>query len=441
MVLFAGSVLLLLGFIYWSTISFLSLQTDLSIKNEIAWLSGIYNDHGVDGLVLTVSERSRRHISDEQYYAVISADSRLLAGNLPASFSPKNVKAGWKNTEFRSPYATDLTVHVRVLAKRLASGELLLVGRDTRQLVVSHQLIVPALLWGLVIMIILAVLGGILMSRSVLRHIEQINLAVREIMAGDLSRRIPTRGSSDDFDQLACSLNDMLDEIEHLMDGIRHVSNSVAHDLRTPLTRLRNQLEALRVKIGEGNPHLQHVENSILCADQLLATFSALLRIARIEAGRQKPAMKIVELPKLLDDAKELYEAVAENKHITISTNSHSSAPVLADRDLLFQAIANLLDNAIKYTQENGEINLTATQNGQCVEVRVTDNGPGIPINEREKVTQRFYRIESSRTGKGNGLGLSLVAAVVKMHNGRLVLSDNHPGLKVTMIFEGMVGV
>ncbi len=441
MALFAGSVLLLLGFIYWSTISFLSHQTDLSIKNEITWLSGIYRDHGLDGLVLTINERSLRHLNEEEYYSVVSPGSRLLAGNLPESFIPLLAKAGWKNIEFKSPDVANRIIHVRAKSIQLTGGEFLVVGRDTRQLVVSHQLIVPALLWGLMIMIILAILGGVVMSRSVLRHIERINLTVREIMAGDLTRRIPTRGSSDDFDQLACNLNDMLDEIEHLMEGIRHISNSVAHDLRTPLTRLRNQLEELRIKIGESSPHLQHVENSIQCADQLLGTFSALLRIARIEAGRQKPVMKIVELPLLLDDAKELYEAVAEDKHISITTNSSVQVSVLADRDLLFQAITNLLDNAIKYTQANGEIHLTTTYNGQCAEVRVADNGPGIPVQEREKVLHRFYRLEKSRSGKGNGLGLSLVAAVVKMHHGTLLLSDNNPGLKATMTFDAFTGL
>lgn len=441
MALFAGSVLLLLGFIYWSTISFLSQQADLSIRNEIIWLSGIYKEHGLDGLVLTVNERSRRHLNEDEYYSVISADARLLAGNLPPDADRSTAKKGWINIQFRSPYVADRIIHVRAKSVKLAGGELLEVGRNTRLLVVSHQLIVPALLWSLMIMIILAVLGGAVMSRSVLRRIEQINLAVREIMAGDLTRRIPSRGSSDDFDQLASNLNDMLDEIEHLMEGIRHVSNSVAHDLRTPLTRLRNQLEELRGKVGDNRPCVEHVDNSIQCADQLLATFSALLRIARIEAGGQKPAMKVVELSMLLDDAKELYEAVAENKQITITTNTSTPDAVLADRDLLFQAIANLLDNAIKYTQQGGEIRLTATQYGQYVEVRVADNGPGIPAAEREKVLQRFYRLEKSRSGKGSGLGLSLVAAVVKMHNGTLLLSDNNPGLKVTMVFNAFRNV
>ncbi len=436
MALFAGSVLLLLGFVYWSTISFLSHQANLSIQNETAWLSAIYEKHGSDGLILTVKERSKRNYNEAEYYAVFDRDARKLAGNLPQNLSSLLLNNGWQNIEFRSPYAFDRIIHVRVNSVQLPGGEFLVVGRDTRQLVVSQQLIVPALLWGLFIMIILAVLGGAVMSRSVLRHIEQINLTVREIMAGDLSRRIPTRGSNDDFDQLTRNLNNMLDEIEHLMEGIRHVSDSVAHDLRTPLTRLRNKLEDLREKMGGDSPQRQHVDDSIQCADQLLATFSGLLRIARIEAGGQKSVMQVVEMPTLLEDARELYEAVAERKQIVIRKNASSGVSILADRDLLFQAIANLLDNAIKYTQPGGEVCLTATENGTYVEVRVADNGPGIPPQERDKVIQRFYRLEKSRSGKGNGLGLSLVAAVVDMHNGTLLISGNNPGLKVTMVFE-----
>jgi signal transduction histidine kinase len=312
----------------------------------------------------------------------------------------------------------------------------LFVGRDIRENIALQQLIVRALLWGLVIMSVLGLFGGILMSRRVLRHIEQINQTTREIMAGNLSRRIPTNGSADDFDQLATNLNSMLDEIARLMSGIRNVSNNVAHDLRTPLTRLRNQLETLRDDLGKNSPHSQQVDRSIADADQLLSTFSGLLRIARIETGGLKANIKQVNLATLIQDAVDLYEAVAEAKQIQINTEIKDPVTVLADRDMLFQAVANLLDNAIKYTQQGGKVALKVVQTEQTAEIVVADNGPGIPPFEYDKVVQRFYRLDKSRNTDGNGLGLSLVEAVVNMHDATLKFSDNKPGLKVEIQFK-----
>jgi signal transduction histidine kinase len=274
------------------------------------------------------------------------------------------------------------------------------------------------------------------MSRRVLRHIEHINQATREIMDGDLSRRIPVNGSADDFDQLATNLNAMLDEIARLMAGIRHVSNNIAHDLRTPLTRLRNQLEALGEGLGNDNPHYPQVEQSIADADRLLSTFSGLLRIARIESGGLKANIKMVNLSSLIQDAVELYEAVAEVKQIQVSTEANDAVAVLGDRDMLFQAVANLLDNAIKYTQQGGKVVLKVALIKQQAEIVVADNGPGIPAFEYDKVVQRFYRLDQSRNTAGNGLGLSLVEAVVKTHQASLIFSDNEPGLRVTIRFK-----
>jgi signal transduction histidine kinase len=345
MALFGASVLLLLGFIYWSTIAVIAHQTDESIKTEISWLTGLYTDHGLSSLISTINERSARSRRSSSYYAVSSADKRLLAGNIPVRFDLTPEQLGWKNIEMNEARTTGRVVQIRVRSVQLDGGEYLLVGRDRRQLIVSQKLIIPALLWGLIIMIVLAILGGLVMGRSVLRHIEQINSTVREIMDGDLSRRIPGNNSSDEFDQLANNLNGMLDEIERLMAGIRQVSNNVAHDLRTPLTRLRNQLEELRAGFTDDSPYYEYIEKSIEYADQLLSTFSALLRIARIDAGGQKTNMKLIDVALLLNDAKELYEAVAESKKISIRSEVEGLPTFLGDRDLLFQAVTNLLDN------------------------------------------------------------------------------------------------
>lgn len=434
MALFAGSVLLLLGFIYWSTVAFMVHKTDVSIKTEIKLLANMYRDQGFNTLLSAVIERSKDGDRESSVYAVSGPGNKILAGNLlglPESGEDKN---GWLNFSYGDSRVPGQVVQIRGRASKLDNHRLF-VGRDIGENVALQQLIIQSLLWGLAIMATLGLFGGIIMSRRVLRHIEQINQATREIMAGDLSRRIPTNGSADDFDQLATNLNAMLDEIARLMDGIRHVSNNIAHDLRTPLSRLRNELETLRDESGGDSPRSQQVERSLDYADQLLSTFSGLLRIARIEAGGLKMKMKPVNLTSLIQDTVELYEALAEVKHIQIKTELNESVTVLGDRDALFQAVANLLDNAIKYTHEGGEVVLSVGQSEQVAEIKVADNGPGIPAYECDRVVQCFYRLDKSRNTSGNGLGLSLVEAIAKMHNATLIFSDNAPGLRVVVRF------
>jgi signal transduction histidine kinase len=318
----------------------------------------------------------------------------------------------------------------------LQGGLHLLVGRDTRELKATQQLIIRALVWGIVLTLALAMIGSIIMSRSMLKRIERINQASREIMAGDLQRRIETMGSNDEFDQLAISLNAMLDEIEQLMSGIRHVTDNVAHDLRTPLTRLRTRLEQLYTKLDAESQNAAYVEQSIADADQLLATFGALLRIARIEAGGVKTSIETVDLAALVTDAAELYDAVADENQVKIDLQLEAKPQLQGDRDLLFQAIINLLDNAIKYSPAGGRIRMCLSEHDNHPVMSIEDNGPGIPVAEREKVLQRFYRLDQSRSQYGSGLGLSLVAAVARMHNATIGFSDNHPGLIAELHFR-----
>ena len=436
MALFAGSALLLLGFIYWSTVAFMANQTDATIEAEIVGLAEQYRERGLKGLVGTIAERLERDPESSSVYLLASRSYTPLAGNLTGWPDAEPTPSGWLNFEFKDPRADGRVFHARARSFLLEGGLHLLVGRDTRELKATQQLIVRALLWGLAITVALALVGGLTMSRSTVRRIEQINQTSREIMSGDLSRRVPTTGAADDFDQLAVNLNAMLDEIERLMGGVRQVSDNVAHDLRTPLTRLRNRLEQLRSELGDTSPHQQHVERSIADADQLLSTFGALLRIARIEAGGHRPDLVPVDLGALVQDAAELYEALAEDKSLQLETSIASSATIQGDRDLLFQAVANLLDNAVKYTPDGGRVALGVRRAGNAIDVTVSDTGPGIPAEERDKVVERFYRLERSRRTPGSGLGLSLVAAVARMHRAVLLLEDNAPGLEATLRFE-----
>jgi signal transduction histidine kinase len=433
MVLFAGSVLLLLGFIYWSTVAYMANQTDATIRAEITGLAEQYRERGLDGLVETISERLERDPDSSSVYLFASSRLSPLAGNLSAWPDVSPTDDGWLNFEFKDSRAGGRIFQARARPFILQGGLRLLVGRDTRELKAIQQLITRALLWGLAITLALALLGGVIMSRGMLRRIELINQTSRSIMAGDLSQRIPTRGTNDEFDQLAGNLNNMLVEIERLMHGIRHVSDNIALDLRTPLTRLRNRLERLQIELEDGSPHREQVEQSIVDADQLLATFAALLRIARIEAGGHKANFKPVDLASLVRDAAELYEALTEAKQLHLATHIDEAVAINGDRDLLFQALINLLDNAIKYTPEGGNVSLELKRGGKTVDIVVSDTGPGIPENERDKVGQRLYRLERSRSTPGSGLGLSLVKAVAHLHHAALLFEDNAPGLKATL--------
>nr|WP_262411555.1 HAMP domain-containing sensor histidine kinase [Halomonas utahensis] len=275
------------------------------------------------------------------------------------------------------------------------------------------------------------------MSRSTTRRIEVINQTAYRIMHGDLSQRVPTRGTQDDFDQLADNLNQMLDRIEYLMEGIRHVSDSIAHDLRTPLTRLRSQLENTLINLKDTDAQEQ-VGEAVAEADQLLGTFNALLRIARLETGGKTLQSEPLELGTLVTDAVELYEALAEEKDQVLDYQAEEDVPLLGDRDLLFQAVSNLIDNAIKYTDEGGRIGVAVRREGGQAVLEVADSGDGVPDHEKENIFGRFYRVGKSRSQPGNGLGLSLVSAVVELHEGHIGLSDaepdaERPGLKVTL--------
>lgn len=435
--LFAISVLLLLAFIYWSTISFMASQTDATIRAEITGLAEQYREGGLEDLVRTIRQRIERDPSSASVYLFATSNYQPLTGNISGWPDTKPDRDGWLTFEFTDARDPQRVLRARARQFRLQDGLLLLVGRDIRELDASRRLLINALTWGMGLTLLLALAGGLVMSRGVLRRIERINQASREIMAGDLKRRVETRGAGDEFDQLAVNLNAMLDEIERLMNGIRHVSDNIAHDLRTPLTRLRTRLEQLRSQLGDDDPAAAEAEQSIAEADQLLATFGALLRIARIEAGAARNNITTrVDLAQLVTDAAELYDALAEEKEIVIETRAQNPVIVTGDRDLLFQAVINLLDNAIKYSPAGGRVTLQLTAGDKATLLDVADHGPGIPHAQREQVVQRFYRLDNSRGTPGSGLGLSLVAAVASMHRARLELLDNRPGLRARLRFD-----
>jgi signal transduction histidine kinase len=434
--LFGVSVLILLGFIYWSTARYMVHQTDATIEAEIAGLAERYRIGGLAGLTSLITQRLSRKPGGLSVYLLTDNDYRPLIGNLDRWPKIPVGPDGW--LEFRlEQLGRDDDVHLaRARRFTLQGGFHLLVGRDVYELDKLQRLLVQALTWGLVITLALGLAGGSMMSRSIVRRIETINKTCHEIISGDLSRRIPTQNTGDDFDQLIHNLNTMLDQIASLLESVHRVSDNIAHDLRTPLTRLRNRLEITKLQLSETGQSTQSLDHAVLEADELLATFNALLRIARIESKRRREGFTDVNLDLLVQDVVELYEPLAEEKQQNLALQVSPVSALQGDRNLLFQAIANLLDNAIKYTPSKGTIRIRVLEDDQCVCIVIEDSGPGIPAAAREKVFQRFFRLDASRATPGSGLGLSLVAAVAKLHSMAISLQDNNPGLRIKLEFS-----
>lgn len=420
-------------FLYWSTIGFLQRQTDQTIEVEIAGLRDTYRSQGLNGLTRVIGERIRVGGDAEALY--LFADSRLrpLAGNLDNWPELVSTEDGWYSFLLQSD---EKRTNARARVLQLREGLVLLVGRDISDLDRLLSLAGSALIWGSGLAIALAMAGGIFMSRRVLKRVENVNETTRSIISGDFTRRVSTRGTRDEFDQLAENLNQMLDRIENLMGDLRHVGDNIAHDLRTPLTRLRHALESTSTS-HNADEMRDGIESAIEDADRLLSTFSALLRIARLESGGYRPRKGPLRLSDLVDDALELYSVVAEERGIQISTQLDTDTEFTGDRDLVFQLVVNLLDNAIKYTPDDGSVSIAVGRNGQDVMFVVTDSGPGIPEDQLDKVTRRFYRVGTSRQRPGSGLGLSLVQAVADHHGAKLRLSNAAQGLIVEVVFIG----
>ncbi len=436
MVLFGTSVLLLLWFIYWSTAAYMSKQADATIAAEITGLSERYDMDGLAGLIEVINERLSRKPTGSSIYLLTTAINTPIAGNLNRWPTVQADEGGWLNFRLENPGLGKNEIHLaRARSFTLPSGFHLLVGRDIYELEETQQRIIRTLILGSIITLVLGGAGGFVLSRRVMKRLEAINTTSRKIINGDLSRRIPRQHSGDEFDSLASNLNAMLDRIGELMEGVRRVSDSIAHDLRTPLARLRNRLELLHAELEKTGQDPSLVEQAMTDADGLLKTFNALLRIARIETRQHSETFSEMDMGALLRDVVELYEPLAEEKGQSLSLHADTGVYMQGDRDLLFQAMANLLDNAIKYTPPQGLIEITLGEQANNGQITIADNGTGIPEAERQQVFQRFYRLEESRTSPGSGLGLSLVAAVARIHGMTVQLEDNQPGLRVNCEF------
>jgi signal transduction histidine kinase len=468
--LLAISAAALALYLWWATAGLLDRQTEAAIRADVQGLSERWDEGGLPALVLTIRERLEQNVDDDAIYLLVDAALKPLAGNLRA----------WPDPVIRADVLYELSV-TRAGAKALAQVQRydlpgnyhLLIGRDVQARVKLRALLADALLWGLIVVGVMALAGAFIVRSLFRRTLANVSATAAAISAGDFSRRVRVSGRGDEFDQLAETINDMLDRIGRLMEGVRAVSNAIAHDLRTPITRARARLEdaalhaltpdELHAAIGRATDDL----------DGIVAVFQALLRISEIEAGSRRAAFTALDLAPVLADVAELYDPLAEENGLrlvldlpgglpgsslegssgsslgsplggspanlsagpqeTPATNLPAMLPAWGDLDMLRQAVSNLVDNAVKFSPPGGEVRLSASTGAGGIEITVADQGLGIPPEDRARAPERFFRGEVARSTPGSGLGLALVQAVAHLHGGTLRLEDAGPGLRATL--------
>ena len=402
------------------------------LQRDVQRLTDISRNRGAQGLITAVDRYFDMPFVPERIILFADASLSKLAGNLAAWPSEVPALPGMHELSIERDGTLMQLVVVHAI---LPGGNHLLVGREISRFKKLEILFWYGLAGAAVAILLLGWLGGTLIRRVLLSEVQGISQTASAIVEGDLSRRLPTNAGRDELDMLAQTVNRMLDQIEQLVHGVRNVSNAIAHDLRTPLAELRSRLEELSVTRPPPGETFAEIETAVADVDRVIGIFNALLRLAEIDTGARRSGFVQVDLAKVASEAAEFYHPVAELKGATLTFVSSGDLTVAGDPLLLAQAIGNLIDNALKYAQEKGAITVQAVQRSDGItEVSVSDDGPGIPDDEKPKVTERFYRGDASRGTEGVGLGLSLVAAVAKLHGGMLELADNHPGLRATLL-------
>jgi signal transduction histidine kinase len=423
--LFGASVLALAVFIWWATAGLLDRQTDAAIRADAQGLAERWDEGGVVALVATIKDRLIENVDDHAIYLLTDRSMQPLAGNLshwPASVS---LSRDWDELPIERAGIRSMA---RVHRFDVQGGYHLLIGRDVQIRAQMRNLLTDALLWAGGVVLVLGTAGALVVRSLFRQTLARVSSTAAAISAGDLTQRVKLSGRGDEFDRLAETINDMLDRIARLMDGVREVSNAIAHDLRTPITRARTRLEDAATHAQGEDALRAAIERATADLDGVVAVFLALLRIAEIEAGARRSAFAALDLAPLLSDLAELYSAAAEEAGLSLELRVTTPLPMFGDRELIQQAVANLLDNAIKFSPQGGRIYLSADKS-DMIRVTVRDAGPGMPDIERARATERFFRGELARNTPGSGLGLSLVEAVALLHGGHFILSDAGPGL------------
>ena len=437
---FGAVVIVLFSYVYWSTTNLVLSRSDTAIEAERTTLRNIYDTTGRDGLIQAIEQRSSTAPFEGGVYLLADQSFSPVAGNLKKWPVAKGAEQ-W--TEFNADVLGQKTGQLLYRARweTLPDGLHLLVGKDISDLSRFVTEIYAALAFTTLLIFVLAAVASVSVTRRTVGRIESINMTSRAIMESGLGRRIPVRGTQDEWDQLAQNLNSMLERIETLMAEVKQVSDNVAHDLRTPLARMRGRLEKASIEKNTSDHDQSLIGQTMADLDHVLRMFSSLTRISQIEAASQTAAFRMVNLSEIATEVAELFDAAAENKGGRVEVFGDKTARISADRDLLFDAISNLVDNAIKHGREGGLVSIHLDQKDGEAILSVSDDGPGIPSQEFECVFKRFYRLERSRGMPGNGLGLSLVAAVARLHGASIRLIDNSPGLRVELHFPCNDGI
>jgi signal transduction histidine kinase len=434
--IFGALVFALFGYVYWSTATYVRDRADRAIAAEQMILRNVYDSAGRDGLIAAIKDRVAPERFERGVYLLADPSFAPVAGNLKAWPAALKESNGWYYVSAREwkPDTADGSV-LRATFDTLPDGYHLLVGKNAGDLDAFTSKIEVALLLGVSLIFVLAAVASVSVTRRTVGRIEAINATSRSIMQSGLGKRIPLRGTRDEWDQLAENLNSMLDRVETLMAEVKQVSDNVAHDLRTPLTRMRGRLEKAYHRPHNSDYDHALIGDTMADLDAVLRMFSSLTRISQIEVGDRTSAFRTVNLAGIASEVVELFDAAAEDKRVHLNAVVDRRVLITGDRDLLFDAVANLVDNAIKYGDEAGRVTVEVTQNDSSAVISVADDGPGIPTNERQNVFKRFYRLERNRRTPGNGLGLSLVAAVARLHGAGIEMMDNEPGLKFRIRF------
>ncbi len=435
--LFGISAASLAAFLWWSTLGLLDRQTDAAIDADAQALSERYAAGGLPAVMETIRQRIDSNADDDAVYLLTDPAFVKIEGNLDGW--PRGMLIDAEREEMRI-MREEISVTSVLHHYELASGYHLLVGRDVEAKTGLRRLMTDAMIWAAGIAIALGSVGAWAVRGLFRAMLADVAATASAIGAGDLTRRVRVTGLGDEFDLLARTINDMLDRIETLMGGVRQVSNAIAHDLRTPITRARNRLEDAATHATTPEALHAAIERAEVDLDGVMAIFQALLRIAEIEAGSRRSAFAAFDVVPLLIDLAELYEAVAEERGQVFKALLPATLPMFGDRDMVQQAVANLIDNAVKFTPAGGAITLQAGASPGEVAIGVADGGLGIPEGDRGRAAERFFRGESARSTPGSGLGLALVQAVAHLHGGTLTLDDNAPGLRATLHLRATEG-
>jgi signal transduction histidine kinase len=438
--LFSLSVILLFAFIYTFAMNYLQQQITDSIRKQYTYILGDYRDGGTDA----VEERIKELVAEDDgtaVYLLVNREYEKLAGNLnewPAGASKEGTfekEGSWVRFHIEGTRVNPEGIAVRAITVPLSKWRFLLIGRSLQNNERIEQTVIQTFWASLILTLFMAFIGAIIMTRSVMKRINVINRSAGTIMHGNLSVRIPFTKGGDEFDELSSNLNQMLDKIENLLASLSHFANNIAHDLRSPLNRIINRLDAGMRTIESGDPARKLLDKNIEDMQELIGTFNSILKISELEANTDFRQFEICDARKLIDKLVDFYEPYAAEKDIVLTSIIIDPVIVKGEKNLLTQAFANLIDNAIKFTPRGGAITVSSETNGTTRSIVISDNGPGIASEYHDKVFEKFFRLERSRNTRGNGLGLSLVAAVIDIHNATITLEDNQPGLKVRISF------